>query len=205
MAQVRWKGVAELLSDWLPRRGLQRRFDNVCNKVSQAKVWILSVVSLLMRANYFTEPTTTLPLVRCFKLQVPIFKECLLIAEDVRFSITELPRKITSRKAVYLIPKFSETQRGHCYSLKRRQDIAALLDEKKGSCWLKMTPIEIFYERLTLLPHHGTLLKRALGYYMEVFRSIVARGFVTGLCGFLCWEIFRLLVPRIKQAIDLHT
>jgi 2-aminoadipate transaminase len=196
------KGLREIIVGLVADRGLHTTLDNVLvTNGSQQGLDIISRLTLDESSTILTEQPTYLAACQVFKLQGANIQG--VPSDSGGMSVSALRNAIenTSPKAVYLIPNF-QNPTGHCYSLKRRQDIAALLDEK-GILLIEDDPYrDLCYEKVDLTPI-TTLLKRAPWLYMGSFSKVLWPGLRTGYV-VSCAEFSPHLV-KIKQAIDLHT
>ncbi|MEO9274832.1 PLP-dependent aminotransferase family protein [Marinomonas sp. 5E14-1] len=104
-------------------------------------------------------------------------------------------------KAVYLIPNF-QNPAGHCYGLKRRQEIAALLDEK-NILLIEDDPYrDLCYENVDLTPI-TSLMRSAPWLYLGSFSKILWPGLRVGYV--VSCDAFSPYLVKVKQAIDLHS
>ncbi|MDB4838187.1 aminotransferase class I/II-fold pyridoxal phosphate-dependent enzyme, partial [Marinomonas sp.] len=119
------KSIDTLLSD----RGLHQPRGIMVTNGSQQGLDIISRLILDEHSTILTEQPTYLAACQVFTLQGANVQG--VASDDEGLLLSDLERLIDlhNPKAVYLIPNF-QNPTGHRYGLARRQEIAALLDEK---------------------------------------------------------------------------
>ncbi|ADZ90722.1 aminotransferase-like domain-containing protein [Marinomonas mediterranea] len=168
---------------------------------SQQALDLVSRIVLDENSIILTEQPTYLAAIQVFELQGAQIKDVRsdefgLVPDALRRAIEEY-----QPKAVYLIPNF-QNPAGHCYSKRRRVEIAALLDEK-GVLLIEDDPyFDLCYEDVDRTPitHY---LETAPWVYMGSFSKVLWPGMRTGYV-VSCEALVPYLV-KIKQAADLHT
>ncbi len=183
-------------------RGVQASIDQtLITNGSQQGLDIVSRLILDSDSMILTEQPTYLAAIQVFKLQGAKIQD---VASDGEGMSVAVMRELIDKhqpKAVYLIPNF-QNPAGHCYSLKRRQEIAALLDEK-DVLLLEDDPYrDLCFEEVDRTPI-SSLLKTAPWIYMGSYSKVLWPGLRTGYL-VSCAEIAPYLV-KLKQATDLHT
>jgi len=194
------------LRDWIvsivAERGVNTSTDNVLvTNGSQQGLDIISRLVLDDSSIILTEQPTYLAACQVFKLQGAKVHDVLSDLEG--FSVPALRDAIEKYhpKAVYLIPNF-QNPAGHCYSLARRREIAALLDEK-GVLLIEDDPYrDLCYENVDL-PPILTLIEQAPWLYLGSFSKVLWPGVRTGYI--VSCEVFSPYLVKVKQAVDLHT
>ncbi|WP_438466110.1 PLP-dependent aminotransferase family protein [Marinomonas sp. PE14-40] len=183
-------------------RGIQAGFDQtLITNGSQQGLDIVSRLILDSESMILTEQPTYLAAIQVFKLQGAQIQD--VAADDEGMSVSVMRELIDKHqpKAVYLIPNF-QNPAGHCYSLKRRQEIAALLDEK-GILLIEDDPYrDLCFENVDRTPI-SSMLKTAPWIYMGSYSKVLWPGLRTGYL-VSCADIAPYLV-KLKQATDLHT
>jgi DNA-binding transcriptional MocR family regulator len=192
------KSIVSILAE----RGLESSVDNVLvTNGSQQGLDLISRLILDSDSTILTEQPTYLAACQVFKLQGAHVQD--VASDEQGVSITALREAIDKHqpKAMYLIPNF-QNPAGHCYSLERRKQIAALLDEK-NILLIEDDPYrDLCYENVDLTPI-TTLIKSAPWLYMGSFSKVLWPGLRVGYtvsCG-----AFTPHLTKIKQAADLHT
>lgn len=183
-------------------RGIEVTANNVLiTNGSQQGLDIISRLILDSESIIITEQPTYLAACQVFNMQGAKIKD--VAADKYGMSVEALRDAIEvyNPKAVYLIPNF-QNPAGHCYSLKRRQEIAALLDEKNVLLIEDDPYRDLCYEEVDLTPITSFLTK-APWLYMGSFSKILWPGVRTGYIA-SCEAFFPFLV-KVKQACDLHT
>ncbi|WP_046018998.1 PLP-dependent aminotransferase family protein [Marinomonas sp. S3726] len=183
-------------------RSIQAGFDQtLITNGSQQGLDIVSRLILDSDSMILTEQPTYLAAIQVFKLQGAQIQD--VAADDEGMSVSVMRELIDQHqpKAVYLIPNF-QNPAGHCYSLKRRQEIAALLDEK-GILLIEDDPYrDLCFEDVDRTPI-SSMLKTAPWIYMGSYSKVLWPGLRTGYL-VSCPDIAPYLV-KLKQATDLHT
>lgn len=168
---------------------------------SQQGLDIVSRLILDSDSMILTEQPTYLAAIQVFKLQGAKIQDVASDGEGMSVSVMRDLIEKHQPKAVYLIPNF-QNPAGHCYSLKRRQEIAALLDEK-GVLLLEDDPYrDLCFEEVDRTPI-SSMLKTAPWIYMGSYSKVLWPGLRTGYL-VSCPDIAPYLV-KLKQATDLHT
>ena len=164
------KDLRECIVSIVAERGIQTSTDNVLvTNGSQQGLDIVSRLILDESSHILTEQPTYLAACQVFKLQADA-KVQDVMSDTEGMSVSALRDAIEKHhpKAIYLIPNF-QNPAGHCYSLQRRHEIAALLDEKnillieddpyRDLCYdnVDLTPISDF-DKTGALAVHGEFL-----------------------------------------------
>lgn len=196
------KALRELIVSIVTRIGLSAKVDNVLvTNGSQQGLDIISRLILDENSTILTEQPTYLAACQVFKLQGANIQS--VASDEKGMSVSALRDAIesTNPKAIYLIPNF-QNPAGHCYSLKRRQEIAVLLDEKNILLVEDDPYRDLCYEEVDLTPI-SSLMTHTPWLYMGSFSKILWPGLRTGYV--VSCNAFSSYLVKIKQATDLHT
>lgn len=196
------KDLRECIVSIVAERGIQTSTDNVLvTNGSQQGLDIVSRLILDESSTILTEQPTYLAACQVFKLQGARVQDVLSDSEGMSVSALRDAIEKHHPKAVYLIPNF-QNPAGHCYSLQRRREIAALLDEK-NILLIEDDPYrDLCYDNVDLTPI-STLIKQAPWLYMGSFSKVLWPGLRTGYI--VSCTVFSPYLVKVKQAVDLHT
>ncbi|MBJ7538509.1 PLP-dependent aminotransferase family protein [Marinomonas transparens] len=183
-------------------RGLTTAADNVLiTNGSQQGLDIVSRLILDSDSTILTEQPTYLAACQVFKLQGAKVQDVVSDAQGMSLEALREAIDLYNPKAVYLIPNF-QNPAGHCYSIQRRKEIAALLDEKNVLLIEDDPYRELCYEEVDLTPI-SSLVKTAPWLYMGSFSKVLWPGLRTGYV--VSCAVFTSYLIKVKQASDLHT
>lgn len=183
------RGLSAVTNDVLITTGSQQGLD------------IISRLILDGDSTILTEQPTYLAACQVFSLQGATIQDVASDAQGMSLEALRQAIDACHPKALYLIPNF-QNPAGHCYSLQRRRDIAALLDEK-GILLIEDDPYrDLCYEQVDLTPI-CSLLKTAPWLYLGSFSKVLWPGVRTGYS--VSCPAFSPYLVKVKQAIDLHT
>lgn len=194
--------LRELIVSIVNGIGLSAKVDDVLvTNGSQQGLDIISRLILDENSTILTEQPTYLAACQVFNLQGANVQGVASDEEGMSISALRDAIEGMNPKAVYLIPNF-QNPAGHCYSLKRRQEIAALLDEK-NILLIEDDPYrDLCYEDVDLTPI-TSLITSAPWLYMGSFSKILWPGLRTGYV--VSCHAFSSYLVKVKQAVDLHT
>ena len=188
-AEARAKGLKCEASQVLVLSGSQQGLDLV------AKLFIDPESSILVESPTYLAALQTFHLFQAQCQGVP------LTADGLDLSVLE--RQICEHKPrlAYLIPSFQNPS-GTCYSVKARQDVAAMLDHY-GLPLIEDEPYcELDYDGVPK-PPISSLLQRAPWVFQGSFSKILMPGLRVG--SLIAHPSLMPHLVRLKQAADLHT
>ncbi len=188
-AEARGKGLKCEASQVLVLSGSQQGLDLV------AKLFIDPQSSILVESPTYLAALQTFNLFQAQCQGVP------LTADGLDLSVLE--RQIGEHKPrlAYLIPSFQNPS-GTCYSVKARQDVAAMLDHY-GLPLIEDEPYcELDYDGVPK-PPISSMLQRAPWVFQGSFSKILMPGLRVGYL--IAHPSLMPHLVRLKQAADLHT
>lgn len=188
-AEARAKGLKCEASQVLVLSGSQQGLDLV------AKLFVDPDSSILV------ESPTYLAALQTFHLFQAQCQGVSLTEDGLDLSVLERQIRDHQPRMAYLIPSFQNPS-GTCYSVKARQDVAAMLDQY-GLPLIEDEPYcELDYDGVTK-PPISSLLQRAPWVFQGSFSKILMPGLRIGYL--IAHPSLMPYLVRLKQAADLHT